>query len=425
MKHIIILGDGMADHKVERLGGKTLLQYARPEYMDRLAREGQCGRLITIPKGFHPGSEVANTAILGYDLSQVYEGRGPLEAASIGYEMGNDDLALRCNIITIEDGKILTHNGGNLETSDADRLIQYLNEQLAAPINKEQGCERVKFITGIQYRHLLVIKGGSKHIDCAPPHDHPGEPWRPLLVRPANSSVSSDSAHASEADRLTPRQTADLLNDLIFRSQEMLPKHPYNMAKAAKGKRQANSIWPWSGGYRPSMQTLMELYPQVRSGAVISAVDLIRGIGHYAGLQIINVEGATGLADTNYEGKAQAAINALQQHDFVFLHVEATDEAGHDGDLDLKLRAINYLDQRLIRPILKAVEQMDVPVSIAVLPDHPTPVELRIHVSEPVPFLIWYRGIEPDDVQHYDEESCVTGSYGLLRLHEFMQTFLK
>ena len=402
MKHIIILGDGMADHPVARLNNQTLLQYARPQYMEQLAREGRCGRLITIPEGFPPGSEVANTAILGYDLNKVYEGRGPLEAASIGYDMADDDMAIRCNIITIEDGKIITHNGGNLETADADVLIKYLNEHL--------GSERVKFITGIQYRHLLVIKGGNKHIECAPPHDHPNEPWRPLLVK----------AQIPEA-----QETADLINDLILRSQELLAKHPYNIAKAAKGERQANSIWPWSGGYRPSMQTLMAQYPQIQRGAVISAVDLIQGIGKYAGLRIIKVPGATGLANTNYEGKAQAAIDALKTDDFVFVHVEATDEAGHDGDLDLKLRAIDYLDKRLIKPILEAINEMQEDVCVAVLPDHPTPVEMRIHVNEPVPFIIWHKGIEPDEVQHYDEESCVSGSYGLLRLNEFMNEFMK
>ena len=400
----------MADHQVARLGNKTLLQYARPEYMNRLAREGRTGRLMTVPEGFPPGSEVANTSILGYDLNKVYEGRGPLEAASIGYEMADDDMAIRCNIITLEDGKIITHNGGNLETKDADVLIKYLNETLAKPINKREGCERVKFITGIQYRHLLVIKGGNKHIVCAPPHDHPNEPWRPLLVK----------AEIPEA-----QETADLINELILKSQELLAKHPYNIAKAAKGERQANSIWPWSGGYRPSMETLMQQYPQIKSGAVISAVDLIQGIGKYAGLRIIKVPGATGLADTNYEGKAQAAIDALKKDDFVFVHVEATDEAGHDGDVDLKLKAIDYLDKRLIKPILEAIEQMDEPVCVAILPDHPTPVELRIHVNEPVPFIIWHKGITPDEVQYYDEESCVSGGYGLLRLNEFMNEFMK
>ena len=396
MKRIIILGDGMADHAIERLGGKTPLQYADKPMMDMLAREGRCGRLVTVPEGFPPGSEVANTAILGYDLNKVYEGRGPLEAASIGYEMEPDDLALRCNLITIEDGKIITHNGGNLQTEDARVLIDYLNENL--------GNDRVKFVCGIQYRHLLIIKGGSKDINCAPPHDHPGEEWNKLLVT-------------------GEEKTAKLINDLIVRSQELLSKHPYNIEKAKRGERQANSIWPWSGGYRPKMKTIAEMFPEVKSGTVISAVDLIKGIGHYAGLKIAEVPGATGLADTNYEGKAQAAIEALKTDDFVFVHVEATDEAGHDGDLDLKLKAINYLDQRLIRPIYEAVKDQD--VCIAVLPDHPTPVELRIHVNEPVPFLIWHKGIEADDVTTYDEVACVRGSYGLLKLQEFINTLMK
>jgi len=404
MKHIIILGDGMADHPVDRLGGKTLLQHADKPMMDQLARMGRTGRLITVPEGFPPGSEVANTAILGYDLNKVYEGRGPLEAASIGYEMADDDFAIRCNIITLQDGKIITHNGGNLKTDDARQLIDYLNEHLSN--------DRVKFICGIQYRHLLIIKGGNKHIVCNPPHDHPNEEWRQLMVKP-------EEGYEKEA-----QETADLINELIIKSQELLQRHPYNLEKAARGERQANSIWPWSGGYRPSMQKLMDQYPQIKTGAVISAVDLIQGIGHYAGLHIIKVPGATGLADTNYEGKAQAAIDALQTNDFVFVHVEATDEAGHDGDLDLKLRAISYLDQRLIKPIYEATQQMAEPVSIAVLPDHPTPVELRIHVNEPVPFLIYYPGIQPDDVQHYDEVACAGGGYGLLRLEQFMQTFM-
>jgi len=432
MKRVIILGDGMADHSVERLGGRTLLQYAKTPYMDMLARMGCTGRLATIPDGFQPGSEVANTAILGYDLNKVYEGRGPLEAASIGYEMADDDLALRCNIITLQDDKILTHNGGNLETEDAGVLIDYLNEKLAKPINRQLGCERVRFITGIQYRHLLIIKGGNKHIVCAPPHDHPNEPWRSLLVRPAAPTAGSGSpsaatvvsGFAADSHRLSPQQTADLLNDLITRSQQLLEAHPYNQAKARRGERQANSIWPWGGGYRPSMQPLQQLYPQLHTGSVISAVDLIRGIGHYAGLDIVCVDGATGLADTNYEGKAQAALRALKHQDFVFLHVEASDEAGHDGDLELKLRTIENLDSRIVGPIYEAVKDWAEPVVIAVLPDHPTPVEIRTHVNEPVPFLIYYKGIEPDDVTQYDEVSCVSGSYGLLRLQQFMQTFM-
>ena len=411
MKHIILLGDGMADKPVERIGGKTLLQHAKTPYMDLLARKGRTGRLITVPEGFPPGSEVANTAILGYDLNEVYEGRGPLEAASIGYEMADDDLALRCNIITLEDGRIITHNGGNLQTEDGDKLIGYLNDTL--------GSDRVRFITGIQYRHLLVIKGGNKHIVCAPPHDHPNEPWQPLLVK-----AEEGYAETEQTGRLTPQETADLINDLIIRSQQLLPQHPYNKERASQGKRQANSIWPWSGGYRPSMKTIMQLWPQVQSGSVISAVDLIRGIGHYAGLDIVKVDGATGLSDTNYEGKAQAAIDALRTQDFVFLHVEASDEAGHDGDLELKIRTIEDFDKRIVRTIYEEVSQWDEEVCIAILPDHFTPVEIRIHVGDPVPFLIWHRSIKPDDVDRYDEVSCVGGAYGMLRLQEFMQTFM-
>lgn len=398
MKHIIILGDGMADHPVERLGGKTLLQYAHTPVMDLLAKEGRCGRLLTVPEGFSPGSEVANTCILGYDLHKVYEGRGPLEAASIGYDMQPDDLALRCNIITLEDGKIKNHHGGHLTTEQGDVLIKYLNQHL--------GNERIKFITGIQYRHLLVIKGGNKEVDCAPPHDHPNEAWEPLLPKGDND-------------------TAILLTDLILKSQELLANHPFNIERQKQGKDMANSIWPWSGGYRPQMQTLMELYPQIQRGDVISAVDLIRGIGKYAGLRNIIVEGATGMANTNYEGKAQAAIEALQHDDFVFLHVEASDEAGHDGDLDLKLQTIEDLDRRIVAPIYEAVRNWDEPVCIAVLPDHPTPVEIRTHLAEPVPFLIWHRGIEPDEVQTFDEVSCVNGHYGLLRYQEFMNELMK
>lgn len=413
----------MADHPVERLGGKTLLQYASTPNMDLLAREGRCGRLMTIPEGFHPGSEVANTSILGYDLNKVYEGRGPLEAASIGYDMAPEDMAMRCNFITLEDGRILTHNGGNLTTDNGDRLIHYLNEKI--------GSEEVKFVTGIQYRHLLVVKRGSKHVECAPPHDHPNEEWRPLLVKSEpgwenkrEPIIGLDGKPTGEL-RMTGQETADLLNDLILKSQPLLANHPYNQDKVAHGERPANSIWPWSGGYRPTMQTLMQQYQGVNSGSVISAVDLIRGIGRYAGLDVIKVKGATGLADTNYEGKAEAALQALEAQDFVYLHLEASDEAGHDGDLDLKLRTIDYLDRRIVGPIYNKVKTWDEPVCIALLPDHPTPVEMRIHVAEPVPFAIWYKGIEPDSVQQYDEVACASGAYGLLHLDQFMQEFMK
>ena len=409
MKHIIILGDGMADHPVERLGGKTLLQYADTPYIDLLARKGKTGRLMTIPDGFHPGSEVANTSILGYDLNKVYEGRGPLEAASIGYNMASEDLALRCNLITLSDGNIKNHHGGHLTTDEGTTLIKYLNEKL--------GNEYIQFIPGIQYRHLLIIKGGSKHIICAPPHDHPNEAWRPLLVKAENEN--------KEDGRLSPQETADLLNELIINSQELLTTHPLNLQRKNKQNDIANSIWPWGGGYRPQMRTLSEMFPQIHSGSVISAVDLIRGIGYYAGLEIIKVKGATGLANTNYEGKVEAALKQLREKDFVFLHIEASDEAGHDGDLQLKLQTIENLDHRAVEPIYNEVKKWDEPVCIAVLPDHPTPVEIRTHVKEPVPFLIWHPGITPDNVTQYDETSCVRGEYGLIYLQEFMHSLME
>lgn len=409
MKHIIILGDGMADHPVERLGGKTLLQYADTPYMDLLARKGKTGRLMTIPDGFHPGSEVANTSILCYDLNKVYEGRGPLEAASIGYNMSPEDLALRCNLITLSDGIIKNHHGGHLTTEEGTTLIKYLNEKL--------GNEYIQFIPGIQYRHLLIIKGGSKHIICAPPHDHPNEAWKPLLIKAENEN--------KEDGRLSPQETANLLNELIIKSQELLTAHPLNLQRKDEQNDIANSIWPWGGGYRPQMRTLSEMFPQIHSGSVISAVDLIRGIGYYAGLEIIKVKGATGLANTNYEGKVEAALKQLREKDFVFLHIEASDEAGHDGDLQLKLQTIENLDHRAVEPIYNEVKKWDEPVCIAVLPDHPTPVEIRTHVKEPVPFLIWHPGITPDNVTQYDETSCVRGEYGLIYLQEFMHSLME
>ena len=396
----------MADHPVARLGGKTLLQYADTPNMDMLARTGRTGRLTTIPDGFQPGSEVANTAILGYDLNQVYEGRGPLEAASIGYEMRPDDLALRCNIITLENDLIKNHHGGHLTTEDSDVLIKNLNKCL--------GNDNIHFITGTQYRHLLIIRNGNKHIECAPPHDHPNEPWRNLMVKPEKGWEELD-----EDGRMSAQETADIINKLIIESQYYLAQK-----QSQCNEQECLSIWPWGGGYRPKMKPLSEIYPQVKSGSVISAVDLIRGIGHYAGLRIIKVKGATGLANTNYEGKTQAALEALRTDDFVFLHIEASDEAGHEGDFKLKQFTIENLDKRVVGPVYEAVKDWDEPVAIAVLPDHPTPCELRTHTAEPVPFLIYYPGIEPDNVQTFDEVACVEGSYGVMKGDEFMNEFM-
>ncbi len=393
----------MADWKIESLNNQTPLQYASTPNMDKLASLGETGMLKTVPDGFHPGSEVANSAILGYDQREVYEGRGPLEAASIGVELADDDLALRCNLICVEDGKIKNHSAGRLDTEEGDILIKYLQEKL--------GNDKIHFYTGIQYRHLLVIKGGNKDLDCTPPHDVPGQPFEPLLVK-ATSPLGME--------------TARLLNDLILKSQELLKDHPLNIQRKNDGKDPANSIWPWSGGNRPHMKTLEQMFPdKIRSGAVITAVDLIRGIGRYAGLECIDVEGATGLSDTNYEGKAKAAVEALKHSDFVYLHVEASDEAGHDGDVALKLQTIENLDKRIVGPVMNAVKDFDEPVSIAVLPDHPTPCKHRTHTNEPVPFLIYYPGITPDGVKKFDEDSCKNGGYKTFAGNQFINEFMK
>ena len=397
----------MADWHVPEIGNKTLLQYADTPAMDWLACHGRSGFLSTVPDGFHPGSEVANSSILGYDQHIVYEGRGPLEAAAIGVDLAPDDLALRCNLVCIEGEIIKNHSCGRLETEEAAQLIDYLNEHLAS--DSRYGG-RIRFYTGVQYRHLLVVKGGNKHIKCTPPHDVPGQPWQQFEI---------------EAEEPEAEETAALLRNLVRHSQELLPKHILNKNRAREGKDMASSIWPWGGGYRPHMLTLAERFPeQVHRGAVITAVDLIRGIGRYAGLDIINVPGATGLYDTNYEGKAQAAIDALRSgYDFVYLHVEAADEAGHDGSIPLKLRTIEDLDHRLLQPILRQ-DLSTLHLTIALLPDHPTPCHHRTHTAEPVPFCIYYPGIVPDDVQTFDEDACQHGAYGSLQGDEFIELFM-
>jgi len=400
MKSIIILGDGMADEPIEALGGKTPMQYADTPYMDKLAEMGVTGRMKTVADGFHPGSEVANMAVLGYDLPTVYEGRGVLEAASIGYDLKPSEMAMRCNLICVEGDILKNHSSGHITTEEADELIRFLNEKL--------GSDRIHFYTGVSYRHLLIVKGGDKRLDCTPPHDVPLHPFRPLMIKP----------EAPEA-----QETADLLNNLILQSQEILKDHPVNLRRIAAGKDPANSIWPWSPGYRPAMQTMQKMYG-FKQGSVISAVDLIRGIGVYAGLEVIDVEGATGLYDTNYEGKAHAALEALKTNDFVYLHVEASDEAGHEGDVDLKIRTIENLDKRAIGILFEELQKWDEPVAIAVLPDHPTPCAIRTHTNTPVPFLIYKPGQEPDSVTRFDEFSVLEGKHGILEKDEFIKELL-
>ncbi len=401
MKHIIILGDGMADEPIPELGNKTPMEAAETPTMDWLASHGRVGLLKTVPVGYHPGSEVANMSVLGYDLDKTFEGRGSLEAASMGVPLLDDEMAMRCNLICIENGIIKNHSAGHISNEEAAELIASLNEKLAD--------DNVHFYQGVSYRHLLKIKHGDKRILCTPPHDVPGTPFRDVLVK----------AETAEA-----QATADLLNNLILRSQELLENHPVNLKRKAEGKDAANSIWPWSPGYRPKMQTFMERFG-ICSGVVISAVDLIRGIGVYAGLRPILVEGATGLWDTNYEGKVAAAVTALKDNDFVFLHIEASDEAGHEGDYNLKIKTIENLDSRVCKPIVQAVQGMDEPVAIAVLPDHPTPCHIRTHTSNPVPFLIYRPGETADGVEAFSERSAKDGSYGLLEGDQFIKEFLK
>lgn len=402
MKYIIVLGDGMADEPIDSLGGKTPLEAADTPVMDRLAREGRNGLFKTVADGMHPGSEVANMAVLGYDVPNVYEGRGVLEAASMGVDVPEGWMAMRCNLLTIEDGIIKNHSGGHISTEEADELIRTLNDRL--------GSDTVRFYTGVSYRCLLLIKGGDKRIDCTPPHDVPGSGFEDKLVK----------ALVPEAE-----PTASLINDLILESHRILAGHPVNVRRMAEGKEPANSIWPWSPGCRPKMVPMSENYP-VRSGVVISAVDLIFGIGVYAGLKQIKVPGATGLYDTDYEGKVQAAVDALRGGaDFVFLHVEASDEAGHDGDVPLKIRTIENLDHRVLKPLMEAVDESGEDVAVALLPDHPTPCALRTHTSDPVPFVIWRRGAEPDAVTEFSERAAVNGIYGFMEGDSFIKEFLK
>lgn len=397
MKYIIILGDGMSDRPIESLGGKTPLMVAEIPNIDSLCSRGSCGKFVTVPPDMPPGSAVANLTVLGYNPAEVFQGRGVLEAASMGVSLECSDLAMRCNLICIENGNIKNHSAGHISTGESHQLIEALNEQL--------GSDTMVFHPGVSYRHLFVLKDGSDAISCTPPHDVPGTDFTDVMI---NSSEPEGE------------ETATLLNSLVLRSQDILTDHPVNRKRISEGKDPANSVWFWSPGHKPEMKTLTELYG-IR-GAVISAVDLVRGLGIYAGMDVIEVEGATGLYDTNYEGKAQAAIDALKgDYDFVYLHVEATDEAGHEGDVDLKIRTIEYLDRRVVRFIIEETEKMKEDVSIAITPDHGTPCDVRTHVHDPVPFLIYRPGEKSDEVTRYDETSTESGSYGIIEGNTFIR----
>ena len=367
MKYLIILGDGMADEPIPRLGGRTPLQAARKPTIDRIAALGASGILDTVPEGFAPGSEIAHLSLLGYDVPSVFEGRGSLEAAGMGVEIGRGEMVMRCNLITVEQERIRNHSAGHISTAEAAELIDFLQRRL--------GSDDVRFHTGVSYRHLLTIRGGDKRLHTVGPHDVPDRPFAEVLPSAADAAAEP---------------TARQLRELIFRSQELLADHPVNRARRAAGKQPATSIWPWSPGYRPRMQTLQERYAPIRNGSVISAVDLIRGIGVCAGLTPVEVEGA----------------------------------AGHEGDAELKVRTIEALDARVVRPIFEAVSAWECPVSLAILPDHPTPCLLRTHTAAPVPFTIWRSGCHPDMVGAYDEQSARRGRYGHLRGDAFIDLFI-
>lgn len=401
MKFIIILGDGMSDEPIAEFGGKTPLQMAQKPNIDWLAKNGRSGLFYTVPPTMHPGSEIANMAVLGYDVEKVFEGRGVLEAASMGVTLQPGDLALRCNLLTIENEKIKNHSAGHISNEEAAELIQFLNEKL--------GDETVRFYPGVSYRHLLVIKNGIKFIDCTPPHDVPGTPFQKVLPKSKTGEAES---------------TTNLITRLILESQQLLENHPVNMNRKNAGKEPANSIWPWSPGYKPAMPTLKEMFG-VEKSAVISAVDLIQGIGVYAGMEVIKVKGATGLYNTNYEGKAQAAVEALRTCNLVYLHIEASDEAGHEGDVELKTKTIEFLDKKVVKYIIEETQKFNEPVAIAILPDHPTPCALKTHTRDAVPFTIYYPGIQPDDVAVYDEFAVVNGDCGTLKGDEFIRLFLQ
>jgi 2,3-bisphosphoglycerate-independent phosphoglycerate mutase len=368
MKYIILLGDGMADRPQAELGGKTCLQAARTPNLDQLASRGQVGMVQTVPPGFPPGSDVANLTVMGYDPRKYYSGRSPLEAASIGVELGPDDVAFRCNLVTLRvtGGKsagvrrkavMEDFSAGHISTQEARLLIEEIENKL--------GSDRIRFYPGVSYRHLMVWKGGKDRMECTPPHDIQDKEIQDYLPR-------------GEGD--------ETITSLMESSMELLPSHPVNKKRLEAGRRAANSIWLWGQGKRPQMPTFREKYGL--EGAMISAVDLTKGIGIYAGFEVVDVPGATGWLDTNYVGKAEHALWALKTKDIAYVHIEAPDEAGHTGDLKNKIKAIEDFDEFIVGNIIHGMKQFD-EYRILALPDHPTPIEIRTHSSEPVPFVIY------------------------------------
>jgi 2,3-bisphosphoglycerate-independent phosphoglycerate mutase len=380
MKYVVLLGDGMADHPIDSLGGKTPLQAAFKPNMDLVARQGKNGLVRTVPEGMPPGSDVANLSVLGYDSHQYYSGRAPLEAAAMGVHLDDDDIAFRCNFVTVVNGIMEDYSAGHITSEEGQELIKSLK-----PLMPEG-----RIYPGVSYRNLLVLKAGAKAI-CTPPHD--------IMDRPIS-------------EYLPKGQDSALLRDLMEASRPVLAPHPISLRRAAEGKRPANMIWLWGQGRAPSMPTFGERFGL--KGAMISAVDLLKGIGIYAGLEVINVSGATGTIDTNYEGKVRAALEALQRLDFVYLHIEAPDEAGHEGDVKLKVRAIELFDREVVGPMIRGLKESGQDWRIGLLPDHATPISLRTHTNEPVPFAVMGKGIKHDGVDRFDEEAAKGGEYGAI-----------
>lgn len=400
MKYLLVVGDGMSDYPVKALDGKTPLQVADKPNMDAIAARGRSGLLKTIPDDMESGSDIANLTILGYDPKKFYTGRGPLEAANRGISLDKNDIAFRCNLITEEDGVLVDYSAGHITDGEAAELMKTVKDKLGKP-------GEIDFYTGVSYRHLLILRNSeySDEVLCTPPHDVVGSEISKVLPKAKKSEAES---------------TAALLHKMILDSKRILEDHPINARRKAVGEGFGNMIWPWGQGKKPSMPTLQELYGI--SGAVISAVDLINGMGIYAGMDVIKVPGATGYYDTNYEGKAYHALKALETHDLVFIHVEATDEAGHSGDCEQKIKSIEDLDKRLIGKLLDGLKKQE--YAIAVLPDHATPVGIKTHAKDPVPFTICSPRIKPDEVKHFDEASAKKGGFGLLEGEELMPLLL-
>jgi len=378
MKYVIILGDGMADEPLAELGGRTPLEYAEIPNMDRIAREGRCGMLRTVPDEFEPGSDIANLSILGYDPRTTYTGRGPLEAASMGVSLQDGEIAYRCNLVTVRDGMMEDFNAGHISSTEGAELLRDLDTALGD----------VRVYPGVGYRNLMVVSR-ALGAETTAPHDIVGQPIEDYLPRGGD---------------------AEILLDCIKRSEEVFAGHPVNRRRLQEGKTPATGIWPWSGGKKPSLAPFREKYGL--AGAMISAVDLLRGIACLAGMEVIHVPGATGFLDTDYEAKARYAVNALDRLDFVYVHVEAPDEAGHMGSVEEKVRAIERLDEA----IGIVLDRPD--TTVAVLPDHPTPIRYKTHTMNPVPFALLGKG--KDDVQAFSEREAAKGSFGLIQAPDFL-----